>query len=150
MLVDEAQDTNPIQWDVISALCGEFFTGQSAQEQDRSLFVVGDEKQSIYSFQRASPVAFNEMKAFFKARVEEAQKKWSPVAMNTSFRSTHSVLSVVDSVFADVVARVGLGEDKVAHTAFSGGMQAWLSFYRYIILMRVMRNLGCGMCQMKL
>lgn len=121
VLVDEAQDTNPIQWDVISALCGEFFTGEGAQEQDRSLFVVGDEKQSIYSFQRASPVAFNEMKAFFKARVEEAQKKWSPVAMNTSFRSTYSVLSVVDSVFADVVARVGLGEDKVAHTAFRRG-----------------------------
>ena len=58
ILVDEAQDTSPAQWDVIRALAEEFFSGSGAREVARTLFAVGDEKQSIYSFQGAAPTMF--------------------------------------------------------------------------------------------
>lgn len=51
ILVDEAQDTSPIQWSVIQSLAEDFFSGESARPIVRTLFAVGDEKQSIYSFQ---------------------------------------------------------------------------------------------------
>ena len=55
ILVDEAQDTSPRQWQVIRALAEEFFAGEGAGAELRTLFAVGDEKQSIYSFQGAVP-----------------------------------------------------------------------------------------------
>ena len=51
ILVDEAQDTSPAQWQVIAALAEEFFAGDAAHAEPRTVFAVGDEKQSIYSFQ---------------------------------------------------------------------------------------------------
>ena len=62
ILVDEAQDTNPEQWRIIEALCAEFFVGKGARDDTlRTSFVVGDAKQSIYSFQRAAPKEFQRM-----------------------------------------------------------------------------------------
>ena len=58
ILVDEAQDTSPVQWQVIRALAEEFFSGAGASETARTLFAVGDEKQSIYGFQGAAPKMF--------------------------------------------------------------------------------------------
>jgi ATP-dependent helicase/nuclease subunit A len=60
ILVDEAQDTSPRQWEVIRALADEFFAGEAARDVKRTLFAVGDEKQSIYSFQGADPASFGE------------------------------------------------------------------------------------------
>jgi ATP-dependent helicase/nuclease subunit A len=60
ILVDEAQDTSPRQWDVIRALADEFFAGEAARDVRRTLFAVGDEKQSIYSFQGANPKLFGD------------------------------------------------------------------------------------------
>jgi hypothetical protein len=57
ILVDEAQDTNPAQWAIIENLAAEFFAGAGRSERLRTLFAVGDEKQSIYSFQGANPCA---------------------------------------------------------------------------------------------
>ncbi|MCY4181138.1 MAG: UvrD-helicase domain-containing protein, partial [Litoreibacter sp.] len=71
ILVDEAQDTSPAQWDVIRLLSEEFFTGAGAREKQRTLFVVGDKKQSIYSFQGADPAEFDRMRAYFQARHQE-------------------------------------------------------------------------------
>ena len=59
ILVDEAQDTSPAQWAVIDCLAREFTYGISANDRPRSLFIVGDEKQSIYSFQGADPDIFS-------------------------------------------------------------------------------------------
>ena len=53
LLVDEGQDTSPEQWAIIEALCAEFFVGEGARALQRTLFVVGDEKQSIMSVQGA-------------------------------------------------------------------------------------------------
>ena len=73
VLVDEAQDTSPEQWDVIAALTGEFFAGAGAREEERTVFAVGDEKQSIYSFQGADPDAFARMERFFEARATDSR-----------------------------------------------------------------------------
>ncbi|MCH8918395.1 MAG: double-strand break repair helicase AddA [Proteobacteria bacterium] len=109
ILVDEAQDTSPDQWGVIKALAEDFFTGAGAREEGRTVFAVGDAKQSIYSFQRADPRAFEEMRAFFRARVEDAANRWRDVDLHVSFRSTAAVLDAVDAVFAGDRARQGLG-----------------------------------------
>jgi RecB family exonuclease len=109
ILVDEAQDTSPDQWGVIKALAEEFFAGHGAREALRTVFAVGDAKQSIYSFQRADPRAFEEMRAFFRARAEDAAAGWRDVDLHVSFRSTAAVLDAVDTVFADPEARQGLG-----------------------------------------
>lgn len=108
ILVDEAQDTNPEQWSIVEALAAEFFAGASARPQPRTLFAVGDEKQSIYSFQGANPVRFGETGRLFRAAAREAQMTWLDVPLNVSFRSTVPVLEAVDRVFAQDEAAGGL------------------------------------------
>ncbi|ROP90679.1 DNA helicase/exodeoxyribonuclease V subunit A [Stella humosa] len=110
VLVDEAQDTSPDQWAVVAALAEEFFAGRSARETDRTLFAVGDVKQSIYSFQGADPDAFRRMRAHFQARAEAVDAVWRPVELMVSFRSTEAILTAVDTVFAGVEAKDGLAD----------------------------------------
>ena len=106
ILVDEAQDTSPNQWAVIEALTQEFFAGLGAQadrapDKVRTIFVVGDEKQSIYSFQGADPEKFHDMNVAFHRQVEDAGLPWADVPFSLSFRSTADVLAAVDAMFAD-------------------------------------------------
>lgn len=109
ILVDEAQDTSPGQWSVITRLATEFFSGQSARSDvNRTIFAVGDEKQSIYSFQGAEPAAFAESGREFASRVEAAQSRFTEVRLQYSFRSVGDVLSAVDRVFEPESAREGL------------------------------------------
>jgi ATP-dependent helicase/nuclease subunit A len=118
VLVDEAQDTSPDQWEVIRRLTGEFFTGFSAREDrsddhplpTRTVFAVGDAKQSIYSFQRADPRGFSDMRDHYCAAVEGAGAEFRDVELHHSFRSTAPVLGVVDNVFAASPARDGLAD----------------------------------------
>ena len=122
ILIDEAQDTNPEQWQVVAALAGEFFTGEGARpEAQRTVFAVGDEKQSIYSFQRADPAAFARMREHFAQRVMEAEAAWRPVDLDTSFRSTEVVLRAVDAVFARPEARDGVTDHWRPHLAARRG-----------------------------
>ncbi len=116
ILVDEAQDTNPEQWDIIRLLSDEFFNGLGAQEEtERTLFVVGDEKQSIFSFQRAAPEKFGDMRKYFEQKTKESGQQLQEVDINTSFRSVKSVLDSVDAVFAEPGAAKGLGEKYLNH-----------------------------------
>ncbi len=114
ILVDEAQDTSPDQWSVIRSITQEFFSGLSRHdgEINRTLFVVGDEKQSIYSFQKADPAKFNEMKNFFSQQVASLEQELSVVPLNTSFRSTSPVLEMVDKVFSHPVYKQGVTLDE--------------------------------------
>jgi ATP-dependent helicase/nuclease subunit A len=121
ILVDEAQDTNPEQWLVVKALAHEFTAGLGASEAERSIFVVGDEKQSIYSFQRASPKEFQRMRNWLKQKVDDSGKRWDDVPMNISFRSVKSVLQAVDAVFAPPAMQSGVSEAAVTHTSFRHG-----------------------------
>ena len=127
ILVDEAQDTNPEQWEVIGALAAEFFAGEGAREVSRTVFAVGDVKQSIFSFQGADPDAFAAMREHFAARAEGAGRPLVPVALEVSFRSTAAVLAAVDAVFASDAARVGVALDgrpirHLAHRAGQAGL----------------------------
>ena len=118
ILLDEAQDTSPEQWQIIGELAGEFFAGHGAREGvERTLFVVGDRKQSIYSFQGADPQSFDAMFAFFRDRIAAAGRGFAEVGLDHSFRSTQQILDAVDRVFANAAAQRGL-------TGAAGGMTA--------------------------
>ncbi len=132
ILIDEAQDTNPEQWGIIAALCDEFFSGQGQGDHIRSAFTVGDQKQSIYSFQRASPEEFNRMRAHFEQRVQAAKQQWAPVDLNISFRSAPSVLKAVDAVFSPPHMHKGLSAQSPEHVSFrrksAGLVELWPVF----------------------
>lgn len=115
ILVDEAQDTNPEQWDVIVALADEFFAGEGARPESRTMFAVGDPKQSIYGFQRADPEAFLAMRDRFAGASRAAERPWHAGEFTVSFRSARAVLAFVDRVFADPGARDGLLAERIAH-----------------------------------
>ena len=119
LLLDEAQDTSPTQWEIISALTAEFFTGASARMVDRTQFTVGDEKQSIYSFQGARPERFASERRRLEGRAESAGKRFEFVPLHLSFRSTEDVLTAVDQVFGREDNRRGLSAegDAVAHAS---------------------------------
>lgn len=126
VLIDEAQDTSPEQWALVDKLVDEFFSGDGRDaDKDvlRTLFVVGDEKQSIYSFQGAAPRAFDAKRHYYKERVEAAQRefRWQPLGM--SFRSTDAVLQVVDAVISQPHLRHGVSfqDEMVAHVAHRSG-----------------------------
>lgn len=102
VLVDEAQDTNLLQWEVIGALVEEFFSGQGQRDQFRSLFVVGDFKQSIFGFQGADPMVYADRKEHFHQLCEADSARWKEPSLTTNFRSTEAVLHMVDTVIDHV------------------------------------------------
>lgn len=120
ILVDEAQDTSPAQWQVIERLAEEFTAGHGAREVVRTIFVVGDKKQSIYSFQGADLAAFDRMRDHFARKHAAARVPFQQMELLHSFRSSRAVLDVVDSTFDDRV-RAGLG-GAFRHIAFRSDM----------------------------
>jgi len=131
ILLDEAQDTAPAQWDIIDALAEEFDQEQRDVPQARTLFAVGDEKQSIYSFQGAEPEQFLKKIQYYT----QGDKALSP-RMRMSFRSAPEILKFVDQIFIgdSVVQRMFDAEDYppasdlVGHTAHrqdSGQVDLW-------------------------
>jgi ATP-dependent helicase/nuclease subunit A len=100
ILIDEAQDTSPEQWRIVADLTAEFFAGSTARSgKARTVFAVGDDKQSIYSFQGARPALFAERERYFAQLATDAGEHFEHVALRHSFRSTQDVLSAVDTVF---------------------------------------------------
>lgn len=110
ILVDEAQDTSPAQWAIVERLTDEFFAGEGARQGPRTLFVVGDEKQSIFRFQGADLATFRAVRQRLRDRARAAGLAFDEVALTRSFRSTEAVLRVVDAVFAHAAARAGVLE----------------------------------------
>ena len=102
VLVDEAQDTNLLQWDVIRALVEEFFAGRGQRDQFRSLFVVGDFKQSIFGFQGADPEIYADKQDDFHQLCEAQPDKWKELSLSVNFRSVPLILDAVDRVIAHV------------------------------------------------
>jgi ATP-dependent helicase/nuclease subunit A len=131
ILVDEAQDTSPVQWAVIKSLAEDFFSGQSARETRRTIFAVGDEKQSIYSFQGARPERFAQERSETQKRVDLSGQAFHPVRLPLSFRSTADVLSAVDQVFSLEANARGLSAvgDPVIHRSnrigHAGAVDLW-------------------------
>lgn len=116
ILVDEAQDTSPAQWQVIERLAEEFTAGEGARATERTVFVVGDKKQSIYSFQGADLLAFDRMRTLFRSRYAAVGRAMEDMELLHSFRSADAVLRVVDLTFDGAVNR-GLG-GPTQHRAF--------------------------------
>ena len=129
ILVDEAQDTSPRQWDVIKHLADEFFSGEGARIQNRTLFAVGDEKQSIYSFQGASPEKFGEMREHFLTQAQNAEKRFEKVTLALSFRSTADVLGAVDIVCGNDAIKGYLTEEYAVHTAARQNQPGFVEFW---------------------
>lgn len=102
VLIDEAQDTSPRQWDIVAHIISEFTAGEGAREGlNRTIFAVGDEKQSIFSFQGAEPREFDRRRHDLRRKFEAAKLKFDPVSFNYSFRSGAAILHSVDHVFRD-------------------------------------------------
>jgi len=112
LLIDEAQDTSPPQWHLLRRLVDDFFAGESADNflshknsdpkapplPQRSLFAVGDFKQSIYSFQGADPRVMNENRGALALKARQAKKDFEDVALSVSFRSSAPILQLVNAL----------------------------------------------------
>ncbi len=119
LLVDEAQDTSPVQWDVIRLLLQEFTSGaEQSHDAPRTMFVVGDKKQSIYSFQGAVPDAFDEMEREFGTKLQQVGAPFQSRSLAFSFRSSAAILQTVDATF-ETEATAGFSPDE-KHRAFHG------------------------------
>lgn len=116
ILVDEAQDTSPLQWDILRMLSGDFFTDGDTEKTQRSLFVVGDTKQSIYGFQGADPRAFATSRDEIARQIENNYRTIREVPLAQSFRSVAPILQTVDAFFGDT--------DVVNQTGFANNTHA--------------------------
>jgi ATP-dependent helicase/nuclease subunit A len=102
VLIDEAQDTSPRQWDIVTHLISEFTSGEGARDGvKRTIFAVGDEKQSIFSFQGAAPREFDLRRKSLQNKFEDAKLKFDPISLTYSFRSGSAILRSVDHVFRE-------------------------------------------------
>lgn len=121
ILVDEAQDTSPEQWDVVERLAQEFTSGEGARSDvERTIFVVGDKKQSIYSFQGADPDAFDRMQSEFGNRLRASGSALADLTLEFSFRSSQAILRLVDLIFEN---SEGAGFSKESqHRAFKSDL----------------------------
>jgi ATP-dependent helicase/nuclease subunit A len=131
LLIDESQDTSPDQWQIIEALIDDFFSGENHRDQPPTLFVVGDEKQSIFGFQGADVETFKTLRKRLKTRADSAGLTFKDAPLDRSFRSARTILQAVDSVFADAKTAAGVQGDGQAlkHEAFDhekrGLVEVW-------------------------
>jgi ATP-dependent helicase/nuclease subunit A len=132
VLIDEAQDTSPEQWAIVRRLTQEFFAGLGAREElVRTVFAVGDEKQSIFSFQGADPLEFDKNRRHFAKNATEGTHAFVDVRLATSRRSAPEILTFVDKVFADPAAREGVTSDgaPIAHEAHRKDAKGQVEFW---------------------
>ena len=128
VLVDEAQDTSPAQWQVIAGLIAEFFAGQGIDGRHRTFFAVGDPKQSIYGFQGADPAEFHRRRLEISAQCIASGQEWQDVPLNVSFRSAPPVLTFADAVFQDSGV-LGLDSRPLAHYPHRDSAPGWIEVW---------------------
>ncbi len=116
VLVDEAQDTAPEQWDIARALTADFFAGEGAPRGKlaRTVFAVGDPKQSIYGFQGAEPLLFGEESRRYAALAAAADRPFAAPDLVESWRSTSAVLSFVDRLGQDPAFRESMAQPEAS------------------------------------
>jgi ATP-dependent helicase/nuclease subunit A len=132
VLIDEAQDTSPKQWSIVRTIVSEFTPGGARPNVRRTVFAVGDEKQSIFSFQGAAPRAFDEMRREFAGQFDTPEQGWRFLRFHHSFRSGENVLGSVDRVFRtqDIYASVttdvaGIPPHEALPDAAPGLVELW-------------------------
>ncbi len=128
ILVDEAQDTSPQQWNILRMLAGDFFTDGDTKN-NRSLFVVGDTKQSIYGFQNADPRAFALSREAIAEQIKNNYRTIQEVALDQSFRSVKPILDTVDCFFdcPEIVEKTGFYNNK--HKCFRTGDKGFVEIH---------------------
>ncbi|MDX5462004.1 MAG: UvrD-helicase domain-containing protein [Wolbachia endosymbiont of Tetragnatha montana] len=124
ILVDEAQDNSISQWKIITNLCDEFFAGN---DEKRTLFVVGDVKQSIYRFQGANPHLFNYMQQYFHTKT--GGRDWVSCQLEKSFRSTPEVLMLVDRIFNNFRAGISFNDNEIKHVPHRENDQGYIEIW---------------------
>ncbi|WP_161555693.1 double-strand break repair helicase AddA [Mangrovicoccus ximenensis] len=126
ILVDEAQDTSPEQWDVVRLLAQEFTAGEGTRgDVPRTIFVVGDKKQSIYSFQGADPREFDRMRGHFGEGLASIGATLHSRELAHSFRSAAAVLTAVDRTFPEVSGLGDPPEHVAFRTTYPGRVDLW-------------------------
>lgn len=127
ILVDEAQDTSPQQWNVIELLAQEFTSGKGARDVERTIFVVGDQKQSIYSFQGADVTAFAAMRDAFADRLNAVGAPFQRLELEHSFRSSPLILDLVDKTFPPQLhpALGGPSQHLAFRSSMPGRVEIW-------------------------
>jgi ATP-dependent helicase/nuclease subunit A len=111
LLIDEAQDTSSKQWQIVRQLVAEFTAGAGARPSTRTIFAVGDEKQSIYSFQNAAPKEFAEMRRYFERAHQGSSRAFVFREFKHSFRSGENILAAVDAVFKEKAIAASVSSD---------------------------------------
>lgn len=139
ILIDEAQDTSPQQWQLLRHLMDNFFAGegsdyhwtkpdgrmQQPQVPDRSIFAVGDFKQSIYSFQGADPRVMGDNRKSLAKRATHAEKEFRDVALSVSFRSSKPILQLVNEMIPQLAGIEDFAQHKVARDDLDGFVEVW-------------------------
>lgn len=133
VLLDEAQDTSPLQWEILRLLIEELFQRDTYQADMRTLFVVGDRKQSIYRFQGAQPDAFEANREQYRGRLLADGQAFETPVLDASFRSVAAVLDVVDAVFSDDTVRNGVSDMPVSHQAFRSGQAGQVELWPLLV-----------------
>ena len=112
LLVDEAQDTNRLSWNIIHNITSHF---EISDDLRRTIFIVGDEKQSIYSFQGSDIDVFYEAKAVIK---NKSGHNFHSISMQKSYRTQQKILDLVDAVMNKINATLGISSSEhISHAA---------------------------------
>ena len=132
ILVDEGQDTNARQWAIVRALADEFFVEQrSADRTERTIFAVGDFKQAIFGFQGTNPLFFAAAREGFAQTIEDSGRTLHRLSLDRSFRSTGTVLAVVDTLIARLgEERLGLYDPAEPHLTARGDLPGTVTLWR--------------------
>lgn len=132
LLVDEAQDTSYKQWQIIEALIEEFYSGESKEtNKDRTIFIVGDEKQSIFSFQGADVSSFARMNSNLKNKMQQGKKNFANIQLEISYRSAKEILDGIHIVFDKIYQQMpGFFSENIKQltphrSKHSGSIEIW-------------------------
>jgi len=133
LLIDEAQDTSPAQWKLLRRLVDEFFDGEGASPHrastatslPRTMFAVGDFKQSIYSFQGADPLVMNQNRSELSGRAKAIQADFRDVPLSVSFRSASPILDLVNKTIPDLGGIDGFTTHEMARSGAGGFVELW-------------------------
>jgi len=136
ILVDEGQDTNARQWAIVRSLADEFFVEEAVGERrERTIFAVGDFKQAIFGFQGTDPRFFDAARERFGEEAENGGRILRRLSLNRSFRSTQSVLEVVDRLIEQLgTDRLGLLDDAEPHRSARGELPGVVTLWKPVSL----------------
>ena len=150
ILLDESQDTSSEQWQIIEYIVADFYSGCGQLPRSRTIFAVGDEKQSIFSFQGAEPELFSAKRKAFKQRVRGVNGKFEAIEMHLSFRSAPGVLAAVDKVFATAERGRGLSGRRehvpTVHEAWKAEAPSIIELWD-VIPPQIANRIGIGDCR---